>query len=162
METLNNKFSWYEMTEDVKQLLFLASQNWENTEVSEQYIKEALKKTDNNLDILIGAYRFFFYKNKPEVALQIANQVLKIIEKEKNLPKTWAELEPILVNQKEDPTIRLYLNAYASTSYLLAKMGKIEEAKIVSERIKTIDQNREFCATTVFEVLTSPPEEEEY
>jgi hypothetical protein len=46
-------------------------------------------------------------------------------------------------------------------SSLLAQLGKIEEAKFISTRVKEIDDSREFCATTVFEVINRPPDEEE-
>lgn len=56
------KLSWYDVSQEVKNLLILASENWENTVLSEQYVTQALALADNNLDVLIGAYRFFFIK----------------------------------------------------------------------------------------------------
>jgi tetratricopeptide (TPR) repeat protein len=161
MTVTQAKLSWYDVDSQVKQLLILASDNWENTELSEQYMNEALAKAGNNLDVLIGAYRFFFYKSKSEAALKIATQVMQIIKQQENLPTEWEQLQPILNSRKNEPAIRLYLNAYAATGFIFAKLGRLEEAKIVTERVKKIDERRESCATTVFEVLTEPPEEDE-
>jgi tetratricopeptide (TPR) repeat protein len=161
MTATQAKLSWYDVDSEVKQLLILASDNWDNTELSEQYMKEALAKADNNLDVLIGAYRFFFYKSKSEAALKIATQVMQIIKQQENLPTEWEQLQPILNSRKNEPAIRLYLNAYAATGFVFARLGRLEEAKIVTERVKQIDEKRESCATTVFEVLTQPPEEDE-
>ncbi len=161
MQTIQDRFSWCDVEPKVKQFLVLASENWEYTGLAEKYIREALFRAGNNLDVLVGAYRFFFYKSKPAAALQIANQVLQIVRKEENLPIPWEQLKPILVSRKNEPLIRLYLNAYAATGLILAKLGKIEEAMLVTERVKSIDDKRESCATTVFEVLTEPLEEDE-
>ncbi|MDJ0843629.1 hypothetical protein [Crocosphaera sp.] len=156
-----NKLSWYDASEDVKELLVLATDNWENSSLSEQYINQALEKAGDNIDVLVGAYRFFFYKNKPELALKIAKKVLGIIQEKENLPLEWEQLQPILMKRQQEPNIRLYLNAYASQGYILAKMGEIEAAKLITERVQEIDEHRESCATTVFEVLTKDPDEDD-
>lgn len=150
------------MEEEVKELLLLAAENWEDTAKSTEYMESALAKAEDNLDVLVGAYRYFFYKSNGEMALQIADKVINKVKTEENLPDSWDLLQPILMSRKNEEQIRLYLNAYASKGYLLAKMGNTEEAKIITERVKAIDTNRESCATTVFEVLTAPPEDDDY
>ncbi|WP_013323698.1 hypothetical protein [Gloeothece verrucosa] len=154
-------FSGSDISQDVKIKLQLASQNWENTVLSEQYINEALALAPNNLDVLIGAYRFFFYKGKTDIALGISEKVLEIVQQRKNLPQAWEQLQSILLTQKDDSLIRLYLNAYAAKGFLLAKIGRIEEAKMITTRVKAIDENRESCASTVFDVLTHSPDEDD-
>jgi len=162
MSTTETKYSWYDIPEDVKHLLILASEHWEDTERSQQYMNDALAIAEDNIDVLVGAYRYFFYKSNPTMALTIAQKVLNKIQNAENLPENWEELKPILINRKNDSdAIRMYINAYAATGFVLAKMGKLEEAKEVTERVKEIDEKRESCATTVFEVLTAPPEEDD-
>ena len=157
-----NQLSWYDASEEVKELLILATDNWENSSLAEQYINQALEKAGNNMDVLVGAYRFFFYKNKTEIALKIAREVLRLIEKKENLPLKWEQLQPILKERQKEANIRLYINAYACQGYILAKMGQIEQAKFITEQVKTIDEKREYCATTVFEVLTKDPDDDDY
>jgi hypothetical protein len=161
MQTTTEKYSWSDIPDSVKELLILASDNWENTEVSQGYINEALSQADGHLEVLISAYRYFFYKNKPTMALDIAQKVMGKIQQQENLPTEWEALQPILEQRKYEPSIRLYINAYAAQGFVLARLGKLEEAKLVTERVKQLDENRESCATTVFEVLTQPPEEDE-
>ncbi len=161
MQTLENQISWCDVEPEVKQLLLLASENWASTSLAEKYIREALFKAGNNLDVLVGAYRFFFYKHQPSAALSIAEKVLQLITSRENLPIEWSQLQPILLARKQEPNIRLYLNAYAAKGLILAQLGKLEEAKIISQRIKEIDDSREFCSTTVFEVITKSPDEDE-
>ena len=161
MHTIQDRLSWCNVEPDIKQLLLLASENWEYTGLAEKYIREALFRAGNNLDVLVGAYRFFFYKHQPATALTIAQQVIQSITTKENLPIEWSQLKPILSDRLQEPNIRLYLNAYAAKGLILAQLGRIEEAKVISQRVKEIDDSRQFCATTVFEVIAKPSDEEE-
>ena len=161
MQTIEERFSWCDVEPEIKQLLLLASENWEYTGLAEKYIREALFRAGNNLDVLVGAYRFFFYKHKPTAALSIAQQVLQAIATKENLPSEWLKLKPILLSRQQEPNIRLYLNAYAATGLILAQLGRIEEAQEISQKVKAIDDSTQFCANTVFEVITRPPDEDE-
>ncbi|MGF1541669.1 MAG: hypothetical protein ACFCU5_14670 [Pleurocapsa sp.] len=161
MKNTQDRLSWYDVEPEIKELLLLASENWEYTGLAEQYIREALSQAGDNLDVLIGAYRFFFYKHQPATALSIAQQVINAIATKENLPTEWTQLKPILSDRVTDSQIRLYLNAYAAKGLILAQLGKIEEAKAISQKVKEIDDSRQFCATTVFEVITKSPDEDE-
>lgn len=154
-------FSWYPVPEDIKKLLVLATAHWDNTTVSEAYIQEALVKAGDNPDVLVTAYRYFFYKNKPQQALDIAHKVLAQVCEQEQLPADWQHLKPVLIERQHDPQIRLYLNAYAASGLVLARLGDTKKALEVSERVKEIDQKNEFGATVIVEILTKPEEEED-
>ncbi|WP_414566252.1 MULTISPECIES: hypothetical protein [unclassified Anabaena] len=156
-----NKFSWFQVPEDVKKLLILAAQNWENTTESEKYIHQALAKTGDNTEVLVSAYRFFYYKNNYSLALQTATKVLDKIKEAEKFPNNWEELQPILVKRQEEPQIRLYLNAYAASGLVLAKLGEIEQAKEISNRVKQIDEKNDFGAGILLDILTRPAEEDD-
>ena len=155
------QFSWYEVPEDVKQLLVLAADNWENTSESEKYINQALAKTDNNIDVLISAYRYFYYKQKYQMALETAEKVKRKVKETEKLPDNWEQLKPVLIKRKEEEIIRLYLNSYAATGLILAILGKEEEAKLICNKVKEIDEKNDFGAGILFDVLTRPPEDDD-
>ncbi|MBE9199897.1 MULTISPECIES: hypothetical protein [unclassified Nodularia (in: cyanobacteria)] len=156
-----NRFSWFQVPEDVKKLLVLAAQTWENTSESEKYIHQALAKAGDNTEILVSAYRFFYYKNNYPLALQTAIKVLDKIKELENFPDDWEELKPILIKRQEEPQIRLYLNAYAASGMVLANLGEIEQAKKISNRVKQIDENNDFGAGILLDILTRPPDEDD-
>ncbi|MEH2320476.1 hypothetical protein [Nostoc sp.] len=156
-----NKFSWFQVPEDIKNLLILAAQTWENTSESEKYIQQALDRTCENTDVLVAAYRFFYYKNNYSLALQTIVKLLDKIKELENFPDDWEQLKPILVNRQEDPQIRLYLNAYAASGLVLAKLGAIEQAKEISTRVKQIDDKNDFGAGILLDILTRPAEEDD-
>ena len=161
MQAQDELFSWCHVSSDIKSLLMSAAANWDNTSESEKYINEALAKAPENIEVLIAAYRFFFYKNKFRQALKMSEQVIEQIKKAENLPDDWELLKPILMERAEEVQIRLYLNAYASTSFMLARLGETEKAKIISSQVKEIDTKNQFSSGTIFDIITRPPEEDE-
>ncbi|MEH2436044.1 MAG: hypothetical protein V7K25_17635 [Nostoc sp.] len=161
MQIDTNQFSWFQVPEDIKNLLILAAQTWENTSESEKYIQQALAQTGDNTDVLVAAYRFFYYKNNYSLALQTTVRLLDKIKEIENLPDDWEQLKPILVNRKEDPQIRLYLNAYAASGLVLANLGAIEQAKEISAKVKEIDEKHDFGAGILLDILTRPAEEDD-
>jgi hypothetical protein len=161
MQIDTNRFSWFDVSDDVKELLILATQTWDNTEASDSYIQQALAKTEENTGVLVAAYRYFYYKNNYVLALTTAEKITAKIKKEENLPDNWQALLPILVQRYQEPQIRFFLNAYAASGLVLAKLGKIEQAKEISTRIKGIDDKNNFGAGILLDILTRPPEEDD-
>lgn len=161
MKTSEPILSWYDVSPEVKQLLVAAAQNWENTSESERYIYQALAKNETNLDVLVAAYRYFFYKNNNPMALNVALKVIEKIKAIEHFPESWKQLKPILQNRREDPNIRLYLNAYSASGFVLARLGEREKAQEIASRVKEIDDKNEFGASVILDILTNPEEEEE-
>jgi hypothetical protein len=161
MKTQDLPLSWYDVPAEVKQLLVAAADSWEDTERSQVYIEQAISDPEVPLDVLVAAYRYFFYKHNDPFALQIANRVMDRIQQSESLPQDWENLQPILVDRHEEDDIRLYMNAYAAKGLVLARLGAIEEAKVITERVSAIDLRRESCAATVLDVLTHAGDEDE-
>ena len=160
MQVHAETFSWFKVPEDIKKLLIMASQNWENSLEAEKYINQALAKTGDNTDVLVAAYRYFYYKNNYHMALQTAVKVRDIIKESEKLPDDWQQLKLILVSRKEEPKIRLFLTTYAALALVLAKLGEIEPAKNISTQIKEIDEKNEFLSALLLDILTRHNEEE--
>jgi tetratricopeptide (TPR) repeat protein len=161
MKIDSETFSWFQVPEDIKDLLILAAKNWEDTAESEKYMQQALAKTEDNIDVLVAAYRYFYYKNNYLLALETAVKVINKIHNSEKLPDDWQQLKPILVSRKDNPSIRLYLTAYAASGLVLAKLGEIEQAKEISARVKEVDDKKEFGGGLIFDILTRPAEEDE-
>ncbi|PLZ98969.1 hypothetical protein CEN50_09155 [Fischerella thermalis CCMEE 5268] len=161
MQVDTERFSWFQVPEEIKKLLILAAENWENTSASENYMNQALAKTGDNLEVLVAAYRYFYYKYNYKMALQTALKVIDKIKLAENLPDDWQQLQPILIKRKEEPQIRLYLNAYAASGLVLAKLGELEKAKEISAQVKSIDGKNDFGAGILLDILTRPAEEDE-
>ncbi len=153
--------SWYDLPDPVKQLLIAAANSWEDPAQAQTSMQQALALSNQALDVLVAAYRYFFYQHNDEAALQIANQVMQQVRQLEGLPDDWAELGPILAQRKEEDNIRLYLNAYNASGLVLARLNAIDQAIVIATRINELDDRREFGAATVLHILTHSEEEEE-
>jgi hypothetical protein len=153
--------SWFPASEEIKQLLRLAVDHWENPTVSNRYMHQALAIAKEDPDVWIAAYRYFFYQNNCEMALNVASAVIAYIRKVEQLPESWDVLKPILYQRKEDSIIRLYLNTRAASALLLAKIGAIEMAKEITTQILEIDDKNEFGAASILHILMNPGDDDE-
>jgi tetratricopeptide (TPR) repeat protein len=154
MKVSQDTFWAYTVPETVKTLLMLAASNWENTAEADKYINQALTEAETYPDILVAAYRYFYYKGNHLMAHQMADRVLAKVKKSENLPSDWEQLKPILMSRRNHPDIRRYLNAYAATGFILAKMGEVEQAQKVIENIQEIDPEDELGASIVLDTVT--------
>lgn len=136
-----------------------AAQTWENTEVSEQYIQQALAQPEVDLDVLISAYRYYFYKNNNALALEMAVTVCDRIQKNEQWPTDWKSLKPLLAAQLDHEMVRLYLNAYAASGLLLARLGKLEMAQTIADHVQQIEA-KEFGGELLLNILNSPAEDD--
>ena len=148
------QFTWYDVPEDIKQLLVLAADNSENASECEKYISQALAKTDNELDVLIAAYRYFYYKQKYQMALETADKVQEKAKQIAKLPDDWEEQKPILIRREEEQIIQIYVNAYSATGIIFAAQGKAEKAQEISDRVKDIDRENVFTAGILADIST--------
>lgn len=151
---------WLDVGAASERLLVAAANTWEDTSTSEQYIQKALAPPDVEFDVLVGAYRYYFYKNRDVEALQVARTVLDRIHQAEQWPTDWDTLMPILKSRLEDTIVRLYLNAYAGSGLLLARLGRVQEAETIAAQVQQIDA-KEFGADVLITVLNPPPDEED-
>ncbi|MEB3357938.1 MAG: hypothetical protein VKK04_14520 [Synechococcales bacterium] len=153
--------SWYTTPDDIKVLLVEAAAHWEVPEVADVYLHRAIACADGQLDVLVSAYRYFFYQNRNGMALEIANRILQEIRAAEQLPTDWGRLREVIEGRKDDPNIRLYLNAYAASGFVLARLRHIDQAIAVLSRVCEVDRHNEFGARSVLNVLTQPATDDE-
>ncbi|WP_299485650.1 hypothetical protein [Acaryochloris sp. IP29b_bin.137] len=150
--------SWISGADVPQSLLVAAAQSWEDTQTASAYIHQALAEPDVELDVLVSAYRYFFYKNDDPRALEMAALICDHIHKNEHWPDAWSDLQPILQERLDDPNARLYLSAYTASGLVLARLGRLEEVQVIGERVLQIEA-KEFGAEVLFSIL-NPSEED--
>lgn len=158
--TLTKPPPWFPVATFAQALLVAAAQTWEDAEASEQYIQQALAQPDVDLNVLVSAYRYYFYKNNNAMALKMATRVCDRIQKAEQWPTAWDDLKPILLARLEDENARLYLSAYAASGLLLARLDNVEAAQVIAAQVQQIEA-KEFGAELLLNILNPPPEEED-
>ena len=148
---------WFSVGGSAKTLLVSAAQTWEDTAVSERYIQQALAQPDVELEVLVSAYRYYFYKHNNTEALAIAMAVCDRIAT--TWPTDWETLKPLLIEQLDSPAVRLYLSAYAASGLLLARLGHLEQAQQIATQVQQIEA-KEFGGELLSNILTCDEEDE--
>jgi hypothetical protein len=161
MKTQEYPPSWFNISPEISQLLLSASKNWENTDESERYMHQALAEGGHDLTLQIAAYRYFFYKNNLPMALQAVQRVVSQVSKSEQLPDDWEQIKSIVLANKENESIRLFLSAYTAMGLVLARLGETASAQAIAARIKEIDDKNEFGGSTIWTILNPSPEEDE-
>jgi tetratricopeptide (TPR) repeat protein len=158
-----NLFSWFDAPAYAKDLLYQAVLHWEDTPLSREYIMMALDKSDDDINVLTAAYRFFFYKQDYSMALQLALKVMEKVRSAKGLPESYkiGELFKALRENIEYYDVRMFINAYAAYAFILLKLGNIEKATEILEFLKCIDVNGEFGVPIMLDIISKPREEED-
>ncbi|MDX2232756.1 MAG: hypothetical protein NW220_24205 [Leptolyngbyaceae cyanobacterium bins.349] len=155
------ELSWYTVPETVKQLLVLAAAHWDNPDLADGYMHQAIAIAEDHPDVLVSAYRYFFYTHNNALALQVALQVLALVRRLEALPEAWTHLKPILCDRRDDDNIRLYINAYAASGLIWARLGEIETAKQISAQVSEIENRNEFGGNVVRDILEHPDDDDE-
>jgi cytochrome c oxidase subunit III len=103
----------------------------------------------------------YFYRHNDRLALQVALKVIEQVRASAGWTEEWSELAPILVDRQDDPQIRLYLNAYAASGLIRARLGELDESREIATRVSAIDGKKEFGASVVLGILDRPADEDE-
>jgi len=146
---------------EVKRLLDLAGETWEDRDASDAYMKQALSHPMGGIDVLIGAYRFYFYRHEYEKALDMAASVVEQISKKIKIPDDPALFTKFVVHNKEKKEIRLYITALMAAAFVNARTGKKEEARLIALLIKSFDEKNEFGADFLLGVLNGDYKDED-
>ncbi|MEO0406712.1 MAG: hypothetical protein AAF289_05115 [Cyanobacteria bacterium P01_A01_bin.135] len=94
--------SWFSTSASTQPWLAAAAQSWEDTQTSERYVEQALAQPDVDLEALVSAYRYYFYKNQDAKALEMAIAVTERIQRLEQWPAQWDDLKPILLARLDD------------------------------------------------------------
>lgn len=153
--------SWYDVPESVKQSLDLASTHWDKPEVGDRHMDRALAEAERHPDVLVSAYRYFFYTHNYERALQVATTVLDMVRERESLPEEWSQLQSILRDRQDEAIVRLYINAYAASGLVRARLGELDRAKQIAAQVSELERQNEFGGKVVQEILEHPDDEDE-
>ena len=135
------------------------AQAWADSSTSEQYLQSALSQPQVELDVLVGAYRNYFYKHQDAKALEDATTVTKRVLQAEQWPENWDSLKPQLLKNLDNPAARLYLNAYCASGLLFARLGKLEAAQTIADQVQQI-KSKEFGAEVLHSILNPLPDDD--
>jgi hypothetical protein len=152
--------SWFSASAANRQLLSAVVQHWAHPPTADTYLQQALDQPDVELDVLVGAYRYYFYNHQDALALQIAQRVMAHVRQTEQWPEDWSALQPLLLQRLEQVNARLYLTAYAASGLLLARLGDRDPAQTIAAQVQQIDA-KAFGVEVLLSILNAPGEAED-
>lgn len=120
---------------------------WADEARAENHVLEALELAPHALAARIGAYKFYFYRNRLDAALPHALGCLELAARRLNRATDWRLVDPVPCGA--EPWPRLWLQSLVAYGYLLARLGRLIEAREVLSKAALMDSGNAFSAARI-------------
>ncbi len=140
---------------EAEEYLELASQSYADSETAERYLLQARQWAPDHAAVLIGLYRFYFYKGRIRQALEIANICLEKAARENALPRDWRRVAAgdAVFDDYEEILPRFFLFTLKGYAYLKMRLGEIEESRAAVMKLLELDPSDKIGAKVLLAIL---------
>ncbi len=121
-----------------------------------------------NLTVLVGLYRYYFYQHRLDDALVVAERAMQLSGRHLGLPSDWNRIDEAQLGQAAANSfglLRFYLLALKAASVVLLRLGQIPASRARLSKLASLDSRDQLGAGKLLEVVDefqSPsPEESE-
>ncbi len=123
--------------------------------LAEQHLLEAADAAPGHAAVLIGLYRFYFYKGRLHEALAIARQCLVKAAKDNDLHSDWREVRRSHADFESYAALlpRFFLFTLKGYGYLHMRLGNLEEGRAVLAKLLELDPSDKLGARVLLGVL---------
>ncbi|MGB0660596.1 MAG: hypothetical protein ACPGNV_10485 [Mangrovicoccus sp.] len=119
-------------------------------EGTEKAVKAALEKAPFDLDIRLGAYRFYFYTHRYAQAYEQAQGILALAAQRLNISPDWRAVQPQDAEfTAKDFAPGLYLQALIALGYCQLRLGEFDLGEEYVEVAAKLDPTDRFGAVRV-------------
>ncbi|MGB8364065.1 MAG: hypothetical protein ACLQUZ_11740 [Rhizomicrobium sp.] len=135
--------------------LYEASLSYHLDNVAEAHLHEAHALAPEHAAVLIGLYRFYFYKGRLAEALGIANICLKKAARENNFAGDWRLVAPRDAEFGSWDALwpRFYLFTLKGYAYLQMRLGALEEGRQAITKLLELDPTDKVGAKVLLGIL---------
>ncbi len=140
---------------DAEYHLHQASLFYHQGDVAEAHLHEAQALAPEHAAVLIGLYRFYFYKGRLAEALGIANICLKKAARENNFAGDWrlVSASDAEFGSWEALWPRFYLFTLKGYAYLQMRLGELEEGRKAIAKLLELDPTDKIGAAVLLDIL---------
>ena len=138
----------------VQTLLELAAEQYGPD--AEPLLQRARKHAPDNLSVLVGLYRFYYYQHRYADALSIAHSVMAVVAPRIEFPGSWQDLDMVAVingAMHSFSLVRFYLFALKAAGYLHLRMGQFAEGKAMITKVVEVDSADRLGARLLLDIL---------
>lgn len=143
------------LPDDVERHLRAAANAYHLDDVARAHLVEAQRLAPTHPAVLIGLYRFFFYKGRLEEALAIARACLLRAAIDNSLPFEWRRTRPEDgdFSNFDAPTPRFFMFTLKGYAYLNMRLGDYEEGRAAIDKLLELDPDDKVGARVLRDVL---------
>jgi tetratricopeptide (TPR) repeat protein len=144
------------------ELLRKAARAYLETEVALIYLKEADRLYGNFIPVVVGCYKFHFYKGMLREAIPYALKAARIMGDHLGLPGSFELVRPddaAFSEYEQEP--RFYMFAMKAVGYLHARLGETEKALGILRKVRELDSQDRMGITRLIGVIENGGREEE-
>jgi tetratricopeptide (TPR) repeat protein len=123
--------------------------------VAERHLHDAQALAPDHAAVLIGLYRFYFYKGRLAEALEIAKRCLLKAADENNLAADWRDVRAADAAFGHYANIlpRFYLFTLKGYAYLQMRLGRLDEGRAAVLKLLELDPSDKIGAKVLLGVL---------
>lgn len=123
---------------------------------AETSLLRARRLAPENLTVLVGLYRYYFYQHRLEDAMQVAERAIYLSGRHLGLPADWAELDEAWLAAAAATSfglLRFYLLAHKAASVVLLRLGRIPESRARLTKLASLDSRDQLGAMKLLDVV---------
>lgn len=109
-----------------------------------------------NLSVLVGLYRYYFYQHRLEDALLVAERAMQLSGRHLGLPADWNLLDETRLGAAAKNSfglLRFYLLALKAASVVLLRLGRISASRARLSKLAGLDSRDQLGAGKLLEVV---------
>jgi tetratricopeptide (TPR) repeat protein len=132
-----------------------AGRSYHHDELAEWHLREAQAIAPDHAAVLIGLYRFYFYKNRLREALEVARACLRKAAADNGLHPDWREVQSTdaRFDSYEATLPRFYLFTLKGYAYLQLRLGNLGEGEAAVMKLLELDPADKLGARVLLGVL---------
>lgn len=131
-----------------------AGLSYRHDDVAEQHLRVAQALAPDHAAVLIGLYRFYFYKGRLSEALDVARICLAKAARDNGLDADWRRIfrEDADFGSYDAILPRFYLFTLKAYAYLQMRLGELAEGYEVVEKLLDLDPSDKLNARLLLDV----------
>lgn len=143
--------------------LWEAGLSYHLDDIAENHLREAEALAPGHAAVLIGLYRFYFYKGRLAEALDVARRCLVKAAQENNLSPDWRAVRATEAefDRYESILPRFFLFSLKGYAYLQMRLGRTEEGQLAVEKLLELDPSDKIGARVLLGVLQRVGQDDE-
>jgi len=123
---------------------------------AEAALLRARRLAPESLSVVVGLYRYYFYQNRMDDALQLAERAMQLSARQLGLPANWRRLDESALGAAAVISfglLRFYLLAFKASSIVLLRLGQVADSRTRLTKLAALDTRDQLGAAKLLELV---------